>query len=222
MGGAIPKYLAWTQAKVCGSDKDGITNRTCQVWPTAGTGHEDNSWECCRTVRQTYRDHGGSERTVRNVDSALRGRASRGRASARLAFGATCLPLQDSILEPPRKWSALGFTPRLLSPAHLPPMWVSDVARSARVAAGLALRVLHPRKPFSPGSLGPLVTPPSWSLVFRLPWSEGQLRAPAGPGSGGLCHHRSGQCPACLAGHLSLGHQIDGFFSKAISFSSSR
>lgn len=78
-------------------------------------------------------------------------------------------------MSPLEKWFALGFTPRLLAPAHLPPTWLSDVARSAQIAAGLALRVLCPRKHFSPGSLGPLVTPPSWSLVFKLPWSEGQL-----------------------------------------------
>lgn len=67
VGGAIPKHLAWQR---CGSDKDGVANRTCQVWPTAGTGHEDDSWESCWTIGQTYRDHGGAELTAQNADSA--------------------------------------------------------------------------------------------------------------------------------------------------------
>lgn len=76
VGGAIPKHLAWQR---CGSDKDGVATRTCQVWPTAGTGLEDDSWESCWTIGQTYRDRGGAELTARNADSASRGRASRGR-----------------------------------------------------------------------------------------------------------------------------------------------
>lgn len=100
-GGRLSLNIMHGHRPKCGHDKDGVTNRTCQVWPTAGTGHGDNSLESCWTVRQTYQDHGGTELTVRNADSPSRGRASRGWAFAKLAFGATCLPLQDSILEPP-------------------------------------------------------------------------------------------------------------------------
>lgn len=86
------------------------------MWPNVGEGHEDNSQESYWTIRWTYRDtHRLKADCAECRLMVSHGQEGQRRASAKLACGATCLPLQDSILEASLK-------------SGLP--WVSHCARS--------------------------------------------------------------------------------------------
>lgn len=87
-----------------------------------------------------------------------------------------------SLLE---KRFSLGFMLCSLYPAHQSTTWVDNVAQWSPDVAGL--KVLHPRKSFSPGQTGTFGDPHHHrSLVWGFPWSEGWRSALAGPGWGGL------------------------------------
>ena len=90
-----------------------------------------------------------------------------------------------------------------LYPAHRSTTWVNNVAQWSPDVAGL--KVLHPRKSFSPGQTGTFGDPTITGLWFgdSLGQKDGFQRwlGLAGVVSG---HHCSGHCPACWEGHLSL------------------
>lgn len=70
-----------------------------------------------------------------------------------------------------------------LHSAHLHTTWADNGASLPGTLPGLAMKVLHPKKLFRPRQPGPFDDPAITGLwFFSLPWSEGRLPAPAGPG----------------------------------------
>lgn len=131
------------------------------------------------------------------------------------------MPLQESVLEAPSRRVCPGFH-TALCPAHLCTTRTDNVASLPGTSPGLAMKVLHPKKVFSPRQPGPFGDPTITGLwFFRLPWSEGGLPVPAGPGGGRLwpslwwpVSHLLSRPPLLTTPH------INGLFSKATSLSS--
>jgi len=147
---------------------------------------------------------------VQNADSwSCMGRRAKG-----------CMPLQESVLEAPLR----RVCPRVhaaLYPAHLCTTQTDNTASLPGTSPDLAMKVLQPKKFFTPRQPGPFGDSTITGLwFFRLPWSEGGLPAPARPGGGRLwpslwwsVSHLLGRPP------LLTTPQINGLFSKATSLS---
>lgn len=106
--------------------------------------------------------------TARNADSRCRvGRRAKGSR-----------PLQKSDSEAP--WRRVCLSPTLHS---IPHTYTPHGASLPGTLPGLVMKVLHPKKLFRPRQPGPFDDPAITGLwFFSLPWSEGRLPAPAGPG----------------------------------------
>lgn len=107
-----------------------------------------------------------------------------------------------------------------LHSTHLHTTWTDNGASLPGTLPGLAMEVLHPKKLFRPRQPGPFDDPAITGLwFFSLPWSEGRLPAPAGPG--GCRLWPSLRRPVSPAWQTTSPYhpQVHGLLSKATSLS---